>query len=134
MLGKCSHPRSPTLLAHLLPGVGHPLPPPSPVQAPGSSREQEGPGQQQEQEEEGGLRGRQDGGLQGSRTPWGQQGGGVRLTLQLQALGEIPAGDPGLQGQQLLRGVLQEVGDVGLDEAETAGEGLEAGEGDVTIA
>lgn len=77
MLGKCSHPRSPTLLAHLLPGVGHPLPPPSPVQAPGSSREQEGPGQQQGQEEEGGLRGRQDGGLQGSRTPWGQQGGGV---------------------------------------------------------
>lgn len=56
------------------------------------------------------------------------------LTLQLQAPGEIPAGDPGLQGGQLLGGVLQEVGDVGLDEAKTAGEGLGAGEGDVTRA
>lgn len=58
----------------------------------------------------------------------------TRLTLQLQATGEIPAGDPGLQGHQLLGSVLQEVGDVGLDEAKTAGEGLGAGEGDVTTA
>lgn len=89
-----------------------------------------------------------------SRSPWEQlgseglaEGGGAlrvgaqgrgglgaftRLTLQLQAPREIPAGDPGLQGHQLLGGVLQEVGDVGLDEAKTAREGLGAGEGDVT--
>lgn len=64
----------------------------------------------------------------------GELGGFTGLTLQLQAPGEIPTGDPGLQGQQLLGGVLQEVGDVGLDEAKTAGEGLGAGEGDVTTA
>lgn len=58
----------------------------------------------------------------------------TRLTLQLQTPREIPAGDPGFQGCQLLGGVLQEVGDVGLDEAKTAGEGLGAGEGDVTRA
>lgn len=62
----------------------------------------------------------------------GGLGAFTRLTLQLQAPREIPAGDPGLQGHQLLGGVLQEVGDVGLDEAKTAREGLAAGEGDVT--
>lgn len=62
----------------------------------------------------------------------GGLGAFTRLTLQLQAPREIPAGDPGLQGHQLLGGVLQEVGDVGLDEAKTAREGLGAGEGDVT--
>ena len=65
---------------------------------------------------------------------YGALGTFTRLTLQLQAPGEIPAGDPGLQGHQLLGSVLQEVGDVGLDEAKTAGEGLGAGEGDVTTA
>lgn len=68
----------------------------------------------------------------------GSEGGGeglgafTRLALQLQAPREIPSGDPGLQGHQLLGGVLQEVGDVGLDEAKTAREGLAAGEADVT--
>lgn len=70
-------------------------------------------------------------GRAGGMGEWGL-GGFTGLTLQLQAPREIPAGDPGLQGQQLLGGVLQEVGDVGLDEAKTAGEGLGAGEGDVT--
>lgn len=42
--------------------------------------------------------------------------------------GKFRLGDPGLQGLQLLGSVLQEVGDVGLDEAKTAGEGLRAGE------
>lgn len=65
---------------------------------------------------------------------YGVLGTFTRLTLQLQAPGEIPPGDPGLQGHQLLGSVLQEVGDVGLDEAKTAGEGLGAGEGDVTTA
>lgn len=64
----------------------------------------------------------------------GALGAFTRLTLQLQAPGVIPACDQGLQGHQLLGGVLQEVGDVGLDEAKTAGEGLGAGEGDVTTA
>ena len=64
----------------------------------------------------------------------GAVGGFTRLTLQFQAPGEIPVGDPGLQGLQLLGSVLQEVGDVGLDEAKTAGKGLRAGEGDVTTA
>lgn len=64
----------------------------------------------------------------------GGLGAFTRLTPQLQAAREIPAGDPGLQGHQLLGGVLQEVGDVGLDVAKTAGDGLGAGEGDVTTA
>lgn len=64
----------------------------------------------------------------------GGLGAFTRLTPQLQAAGEIPAGDPGLQGHQLLGDVLQEVGDVGLDVAKTAGDGLGAGEGDVTTA
>ena len=70
----------------------------------------------------------------GGRGVRGAVGGFTRLTLQFQAPGEIPVGDPGLQGLQLLVSVLQEVGDVGLDEAKTAGKGLGAGEGDVTTA
>lgn len=80
----------------------------------------------------GGGEGLQDG--RGGGGAGGALGAFTRLTPQLQAPREIPAGDPGLQGGQVLGGVLQEVGDVGLDEVKTAGEGLGAGEGDVTRA
>lgn len=45
----------------------------------------------------------------------------TRLALHLQAPREILAGlpDTGLQSEQLCAGVLQEVGDVGLDEPKT---------------
>jgi hypothetical protein len=45
----------------------------------------------------------------------------TRLALHLQAPREILAGlpDTGLQSKQLCAGVLQEVGDVGLDESQT---------------
>lgn len=55
----------------------------------------------------------------------------TRLALHLQAPREILAGLPHtrLQSQQLCAGVLQEVGDVGLDEAKALWERLGAGRG-----